>query len=59
VLPFEDLKERVFTGGDKRLSDEKLFPLLEKSFAEPNYALPGGESNKECQERAIRGLKKF
>ena len=59
VLPFEDLKERVFSGGDKRLPDDKLFPLLEKSYADPNYALPGGESNKECQERAIRVLKEL
>jgi 2,3-bisphosphoglycerate-dependent phosphoglycerate mutase len=59
VLPLEDLKERVFSGGDKRLSDEKLFPLLEKSYADPNYALPGGESNKECQERTIRVLKEI
>ncbi|MEH7885187.1 histidine phosphatase family protein [Bacillus sp. JJ1609] len=56
VLPFEDLKERVFSGGDKRLSDEELFPLLERSFADPDYAVPGGESNKDCQERAIRVL---
>ncbi|MEH7443689.1 histidine phosphatase family protein [Bacillus sp. JJ1122] len=59
VLPFEDLKERVFSGGDKRLSDEELFPLLEKSFVDPEYALPGGESNKDCQKRAIRVFKKI
>jgi 2,3-bisphosphoglycerate-dependent phosphoglycerate mutase len=59
VLPFEDLKERVFSGGDMRLSDEELFPLLEKSFADPDYVLPGAESNKDCQERAIRVLKEI
>jgi len=57
VLPFEDLKERVFSGEDMRLSDEELFPLLERSFADPDYALPRGESNKDSQERAIRVLK--
>jgi len=59
VLLFEDLKERVFSGGDKRLSDEELFSLLEKSFEDPDYSLPGGESNKDCQERAIRVLKEI
>lgn len=56
VLLFEDLKERVFSEGDKRLSDEELYPLLEKSFVDAEYALPGGESNEDCQERAISVL---
>lgn len=59
LLPFEELKERVFSVGDKRLTDEELFPLLERSFADPFYALPGGESNQDCQERAIRVLKEI
>lgn len=59
VLPIEDLKERVFLEGDTRLSDEELFPLLEKSFADPDFLLPGGESNKDCQQRAVRALKEI
>ncbi|WP_425453629.1 histidine phosphatase family protein [Oceanobacillus chungangensis] len=57
VLVFEDLKERIFTRGDKRISDKELFPLLNKSFSEPNFTLPGGESNADCQTRAIKILK--
>lgn len=53
VLLFEDLKERIFLNEDKRLPDEELIPLLEQSFVDPDFSLPGGESNAECQSRAI------
>lgn len=59
VLVFEDLKERRFSSGDKRVSDEELLPLLERSFLEPNYAVGGGESNVECQKRAVKVLKEL
>src|SRR5690349_11662214 len=48
VLVFEDLKERVFSAEDKRISDKELLPLLKKSFSDPNFALKGGESNAVC-----------
>ncbi|WP_050615498.1 histidine phosphatase family protein [Bacillus testis] len=59
VLVFEDLKERIFSSGDNRVSDEELIPLLEKSFYEPDFSLEGGESNADCQIRAIKVLKKL
>ncbi|MFF2175945.1 histidine phosphatase family protein [Lysinibacillus sp. NPDC058147] len=59
VIIFEDLKEQIFCTGDKRISDKELFPLLEKSFSDPTYALEGGESNADCQHRAIRVLKEI
>lgn len=59
VLVFEDLKERMFSSEDNRISDEKLIPLLEKSFSESNFSLEGGESNADCQKRAITVLKKL
>ncbi|MDA1477912.1 histidine phosphatase family protein [Bacillus changyiensis] len=59
VLVFEDLKERVFSANRHRLSDTELNPLLEKSFSEPNFALEGGESNADCQNRAIKVLNKL
>ena len=59
ILIFEDLKERVFSNSDFRMSDKELLPLLEKSFAEPSYALPGAESNAACQSRAIAVLKEL
>ncbi|MEY8347920.1 histidine phosphatase family protein [Bacillus cereus] len=59
VLVFEDLKERVFSTGDQRMSDKDLMPLLKKSFSNPNFALMGGESNAACQNRAIKVLKEL
>lgn len=59
VLIFEDLKERIFSSEDNRTSDKELVPLLEKSFMEPNFALEGGESNADCQKRAIKVLKEL
>jgi len=59
VLVFEDLKERIFSSGNKRVSDKELVPLLEKSFSESNFSLEGGESNSDCQKRAIKVLKEL
>ncbi|MEF7564301.1 histidine phosphatase family protein [Bacillus infantis] len=53
---FEDLKERVFLPDEAIISKEKLLPLLERSFSDPDYTLPGGESNRACQDRATRIL---
>ncbi len=57
VLIFEDLKERIFSSEGTRMPDQELFPLLEKSFSDPNYSLPGAESNIEAQNRAIKLFK--
>ncbi len=59
VLVFEDLKERIFTRENKRISDKDLYPLLYKSFYNPNFTLPGGESNADCQTRSIKILKEI
>lgn len=56
VAIIEDLRERVFVSGDTRISDKELLPLLRKSFADPNFSLPGGESNTACQKRAVAVL---
>ncbi len=53
VFVYEDLKEKVFSSADYRISDKELIPLLEKSFLDPNFALAGGESNADCQRRTI------
>jgi 2,3-bisphosphoglycerate-dependent phosphoglycerate mutase len=41
------------------LPDEDLLDSLQKMYADPDYALPGGESNRECQQRAIHVLKEI
>lgn len=59
VIVFEDLKERIFSSDDNRVSDKELVPLLEKSFKESKFALEGGESNSDCQKRAINIFKEL
>ncbi len=59
VLVFEDLKERIFSPENKRLEDKELVQILEKSFFDSNFSLEGGESNADCQKRAIRVLKEL
>ena len=38
VLVFEDLKEKVFSSEDNRISDKELVPLLKKSFSDSNFS---------------------
>jgi 2,3-bisphosphoglycerate-dependent phosphoglycerate mutase len=59
VLIFEDLKERIFSSENKRLADKELVQILEKSFSDSNFSLEGGESNADCQKRAIKVLKEL
>lgn len=59
VIVFEDLKERIFSSNDNRVSDIELLPLIEKSFSESNFSLKGGESNADCQRRAIKVFKEL
>ncbi len=59
VLVFEDLKEKMFTQETTPLSDKELHPYLSRSFSNHDYALPGAESNTECQKRAIKVLKQL
>lgn len=59
VLVFEDLKERIFSSENKRLADKELVQVLEKSFFDSNFSLEGGESNTDCQKRAIKVLKEL
>ncbi|MEL3971902.1 histidine phosphatase family protein [Rossellomorea oryzaecorticis] len=57
VVVIEDLKERIFSSAAERVSDKELVPLLEKSFLDPQFSLQGGESNADCQKRAVNVLK--
>ncbi|WP_225999069.1 histidine phosphatase family protein [Paenibacillus sp. BJ-4] len=59
ILIFEDLKERNFSADDIRMPDSELMPLLNRSFSDPNFTLSGGESNADCQNRAIKVLKEL
>jgi 2,3-bisphosphoglycerate-dependent phosphoglycerate mutase len=59
ILVIEELKERIFSAENSRLPDKAIYPLLERSFADSKYALKGGESNADCQKRAIKALKEI
>lgn len=59
VMVFEDLKERVFSAEGTRIPDNELIPLIKRSFSDEKYALAGAESNADCQNRAIKILKKI
>jgi len=59
VLVYEDLKERIFSSEDKRVSDKDLVPLLKKSFGDSSFALEGAESNADCQKRAVNVFKEL
>lgn len=50
---FEDLKETIFSGEDRIISDTELYPLVEKMFYDKDFSLPGGESSTRCQDRSI------
>lgn len=55
-------KEGLYNFGgiiEERMSDKELFPLIEKSFLDPDFALTGGESNVDWQKRAIKVLKEL
>ncbi|WP_442600712.1 histidine phosphatase family protein [Paenibacillus sp. KN14-4R] len=51
----EDLRERYFS--DYIISNEEFMPAMKKMFDDPDYALPGGESNTVCQNRSVVVLK--
>ncbi|MGD6965628.1 histidine phosphatase family protein [Rossellomorea vietnamensis] len=59
VAILEDLKERVFSPEENRVDDKQLMPLLEKSFEDKYYTLEGGESNADCQHRAVAALREI
>jgi 2,3-bisphosphoglycerate-dependent phosphoglycerate mutase len=57
IESFEDLRERHFSGEDYSIAETEFMPAVKKMFNDPDYALPGGESNTVCQNRSITVLK--
>jgi 2,3-bisphosphoglycerate-dependent phosphoglycerate mutase len=55
IKVFEDLRERHFASNF--IENAELMSSIRESFNDPNYTLPGGESNADCQKRAISVLK--
>jgi len=55
----EDLRERHFVGEDIHISDEQFMTAFNDSFYDFEIALPGGESNRDCQSRSVKALKEI
>lgn len=53
IETFEDLRERHFAGE----IIENLMSVIREKFYDFDYALPGGESNSDCQNRSISVIK--
>ena len=51
VRSFEDLRE--FDFGTEMIGFDELMASISEGFKNPEYFLPGAESNEECQKRAI------
>lgn len=58
IMLFEELRERMIKG-DYQLSWEEVEPAIKKSFEDKDYCLPGGETTRQAQERAIPVIKQI
>ncbi|BCC54290.1 MULTISPECIES: histidine phosphatase family protein [Bacillus cereus group] len=59
ILIYENLKECIFSSGDQVISDKEVYPLVQKMFSNPGYALAEGESYADCQRRVVKVLKEI
>lgn len=53
IIEYEELRERPIKGLDYRAPWEDLLKAIEKSFSNHDFALEGGESTRQAQQRAI------
>jgi len=51
ITVFEELREKHFS--DQMIGEEKLWLAIQESFNDFSYTMLGGESNADCQSRAI------
>lgn len=59
IIEYEELRERSIKGLDYQSSWEELLKAIEISFEDIDYALEGGESIKQIQDRAIPIINKL
>ena len=55
---YEELRERMIKG-NYQLPWEEVEPAIKKSFEDKDYCLPGGETTRQAQERAIPIIKQI
>ncbi|PWV98676.1 2,3-bisphosphoglycerate-dependent phosphoglycerate mutase [Paenibacillus cellulosilyticus] len=59
IIVYENLKEQHFSSTEIRMPDVELLPLLQQCYADPTFARPDGESNADCQQRAVTVLQEL
>ncbi len=59
IKSVEDLREIHFTGGNKSMPDQDLYPLLTRMSEDLDFTPDGGESMNECQKRSVSALKEI
>ncbi|RXZ79709.1 histidine phosphatase family protein [Paenibacillaceae bacterium] len=53
IVEFAELRERAIKGLDYKAPWEELLAAIERSFTDLDYALAGGETTREAQQRAV------
>lgn len=59
ITLYEELIERPIAGLHQGYPEEELLAAIERSFRDPDYRMPDGESTRQAQERAIPILLKL
>lgn len=59
IILEEDLRERRLIGDNYEITKDEFMEEKRKVFEDWEYSLPGGESSKQAQERAIKVLLKI
>lgn len=59
IVEYEGLRERPIKGLDYKASWDVLETAIRKSFEDKDFALEGGESTRQAQERAIPIMRGF
>ena len=59
VIEYDELIERPIKGLDTKAPWDALLEAIRRSFEDKDYALEGGESTREAQERAIPVIEKL
>jgi 2,3-bisphosphoglycerate-dependent phosphoglycerate mutase len=53
IILYDELVERPIASLNYPISDDQLSAAIEKSFIDPDYCMPEGETTRQAQERAI------
>ncbi|AZN39441.1 histidine phosphatase family protein [Paenibacillus albus] len=59
VVCYEELRERRLHGPEYPLAGEEFLGVIQRSFEDKRFALPGGESFEEVQQRALPVIKQL